>query len=207
MEKIKIIYPSELTEKYLEERRRSGFLQMARVKLPDGSQYPVHFYEPISLVQDLKISGNFVAEPGLIVIPEITLKYMEDAVEQLYNQGYFDYLRPLTGKLFVDELDLEPRAKARYAFNTIVNRYLESKGVVCTGSKFEGVNWLVNLVSGTNIVASANVYYTESIEGNKFNFETKYKPERGGVIAEILPYGEKFDILIPKSQIAHVEKE
>ena len=56
------------------------------------------FYDPIRLAQDLESemqSGDaFIAEPGLIVIPRVTLAYMEAAVKKLFEKGYFNNLLP-----------------------------------------------------------------------------------------------------------------
>jgi hypothetical protein len=55
----------------------------------------VFFYSPERLAQDLEMDTKaghpYIAEPGLIVIPEVTLAYMQVAVEQLYEQGYFEH--------------------------------------------------------------------------------------------------------------------
>ena len=66
---------------------------------PDGKTYSVYFIDPIRLQQDLEAEveygSPFLAPPGLIVIPELTRSAMENAVEQLWKQGYFDALKPL----------------------------------------------------------------------------------------------------------------
>jgi hypothetical protein len=74
---------------------QKGWCGIVAVELPDGGRVDVFFYDSIRLAQDLESdtkSGHpYVAEPGLIVVPEITLPYMEMAVEQLYRQGYFEH--------------------------------------------------------------------------------------------------------------------
>lgn len=40
---------------------------------------------------DAKGGHPYIAELGLIVVPEVTLAYMRAAVEQLYQQGYFEH--------------------------------------------------------------------------------------------------------------------
>jgi hypothetical protein len=68
-------------------------------ELPGGDRYPLAFYDPGRLSQDLEVeaqSGHpFIGEPGLIVIPEVTRELMECAVARLYDEGYFETLRPV----------------------------------------------------------------------------------------------------------------
>jgi hypothetical protein len=65
----------------------------------EGRLYPLFFYDAIRLQQDLEESSKhgrpFVAEPGMIVLREITLDAMKRAVEQLGREGFFDHLTPL----------------------------------------------------------------------------------------------------------------
>jgi len=79
------------------ESEQRGYFGPAIVELPNNGRVRVCFYDPIRLSQDLKTvqeSGEVcIAEPGLIVIPSVTLEYMQRAVQQLYRQGYFEALR------------------------------------------------------------------------------------------------------------------
>ena len=73
------------------------------VELADGETFPVYFYEPDAIREELdgRIKsgfGQFVAEPGLVVIPEITLAGMKSSVLELVEIGYFDHLRPVCMK-------------------------------------------------------------------------------------------------------------
>jgi hypothetical protein len=43
----------------------------------------------------MKSGEAFIAEPGLIVIPKVTLEYMEAAVRKLFDKGYFESLTPI----------------------------------------------------------------------------------------------------------------
>jgi hypothetical protein len=59
----------------------------------------VYFYEPDAIREELdgRIRsgfGQFVAEPGLVVIPEITLS----SVLELIEVGYFTHLRSVCAK-------------------------------------------------------------------------------------------------------------
>lgn len=70
------------------------------VSLSDGKSYSVYFIDPIRLQQDIEaeveIGSPFLASPGLIVLPELTRNAMENAIVQLWKQGYFDALKPIT---------------------------------------------------------------------------------------------------------------
>ena len=74
------------------------------VELADGEAFPVYFYEPDAVREELdgRIRsgfGRFVAEPGLVVIPEITLPIMKAAVLELIEVGYFTHLKPVCVKV------------------------------------------------------------------------------------------------------------
>src|SRR5215813_7489981 len=84
----------DFDERTAVEVENKGWCGIAFVELPGGEQVDVFFYDPIRLAQDLQSetkSGHaFIAEPGLIVIPRVTLAFMEAAVKTLFEQGYFD---------------------------------------------------------------------------------------------------------------------
>jgi len=81
------------------EIQQKGWFEQVVVRLPDGSTVPICFWDPIRLKQDLeadlKSGRSCIAEPGMIVIPQVTVKNMQAAVEELYNRGYFDRLKSL----------------------------------------------------------------------------------------------------------------
>jgi hypothetical protein len=74
-----------------------GYLSYAFVESSNGTRYPVVFYDPVRLQQDLEVEASdgrpFIAEPGMIVVPEVTLARMQEAVERLFQAGFFDALR------------------------------------------------------------------------------------------------------------------
>ena len=88
-------YPFDEAAAYDAEAR--GYLAYAAVELDNGTRYPVVFYDPVRLQQDLEVETGegraFIAEPGMIVVPEVTLARMQDAIERLFQSGYFDSLR------------------------------------------------------------------------------------------------------------------
>lgn len=80
-----------------------GYRGDVLVEFSDGEAFPIYFYEPNAIREELdsRISsgfGQFVAEPGLVVIPEITLAGMKSSVLELIEVGYFDHLKPVCAK-------------------------------------------------------------------------------------------------------------
>jgi hypothetical protein len=55
-------------------------------------RYPVDFIDPVRLAQDLadyiRSEIPCYAEPGLIVIPEVTLRRIQEAVNYLHERGF-----------------------------------------------------------------------------------------------------------------------
>ena len=88
-------YPFDEAAAYDAEAR--GYLAYASVELSDGNRYPVVFYDPVRLQQDLEVEMSqgraFIADPGMIVVPEVTMARMQDAVERLFQMGFFDSLK------------------------------------------------------------------------------------------------------------------
>jgi hypothetical protein len=93
----KLVFQHPFDEAAAYEAEVRGYLGYAAVELSDGTRYPVVFYDPVRLQQDLEVEAGegraFIAEPGMIVIPEVTLGRMQDAIERLFQNGFFDSLR------------------------------------------------------------------------------------------------------------------
>lgn len=81
------------------EARDRGYLSHVLVDINDQF-YPVVFYDPIRLKQDLEMSQThgraFVADPAMIVLPDITIDAMQDAVQRLCDEGFFRRFVPVT---------------------------------------------------------------------------------------------------------------
>jgi hypothetical protein len=90
-----LYFPNGFDDYIAENAKDRGVLYRAVVRLPGGSRVQVGFYDAIRLAQDLRIDHRYVALPGMIVIPSVTLEYMEKAVKELFLRGYFDSLAPL----------------------------------------------------------------------------------------------------------------
>ena len=80
------------------ESRDRGYRGHVWVEFANGERYSVVFYDPVRLQQDLddevKEGNPYVAEAGLIVVPEVTKENMEKAVCLLAEEGFFESLRP-----------------------------------------------------------------------------------------------------------------
>src|SRR5690242_998434 len=92
----RVIFPEGFDERAAFEAPLKGWLS-AHVELEDGRLYPVYFSDPDRLQQDLAdaVSGGtpFFAQPGLVVLPEVTVEAIEDAVPLLWEQGFFASLK------------------------------------------------------------------------------------------------------------------
>ena len=80
-----------------------GYRGDVAVELADGEAFPLYFYVPDAVREELEGRmrsgfGQFVAEPGLVIIPEITLEGMKSSVRELIEVGYFAHLRPICAK-------------------------------------------------------------------------------------------------------------
>lgn len=97
---VKLVFAMDSPERAIDEAADRGYLSHVMVELNGGRLYPVYFYDPTRLAQDLEESvesdQRYIAQPGMIVVPHITRKAMEEAVERLHNEGFFQYLLPLS---------------------------------------------------------------------------------------------------------------
>jgi hypothetical protein len=95
----RVHFPTDYDDRGEWEVERKGWLQGVQVELPNGSTYPLFFYDPVRLAQDFEAESTegrcVLAEPGLVVISEVTRPNIVRAVEELCQRGYFNHLRPL----------------------------------------------------------------------------------------------------------------
>lgn len=94
----RLVFQHELDDGYGIAPR--GFRTDVTVEISHEVAFPVAFYEAISLCEELQARtkwgfGCFVAEPGLVVIPEISVASMKATVLELISIGYFQHLRPV----------------------------------------------------------------------------------------------------------------
>lgn len=92
----KLVFVRDFSEREAAEARDRGYLSHVLVEIDGSRLYPVVFYDPVRLQQDVDESARhgrpFVADPGMIVLPDVTIEAMQQAVQQLCQEGYFDYL-------------------------------------------------------------------------------------------------------------------
>jgi hypothetical protein len=97
-----IHFPDWFDERVEWEAESKGSLQGVTVELADGARYPVFFYDPVRLQQDLEADTSqgrpYAAEPGMIVVPQVTRAAIAEAVGQLVRGGFFNHLRPLAAE-------------------------------------------------------------------------------------------------------------
>jgi len=96
---VHIEFPNGWDEVIEFDAESRGFYGDVIVKLDNGKNYRLLFYDPVRLAQDLEFwqeRGEVcIAEPGLVVVPTVNLQSIKKAVSRLYEQGYFDSIMPL----------------------------------------------------------------------------------------------------------------
>jgi hypothetical protein len=101
-------FPPDFDDRAEFEMPSKGYLTGGEVEVA-GERYPVTFFDPVRLAQDLELSAGHgaavVAEPGLVVIPEVTPEAIQSAVEELIRQGFFRHLQPVTSPVNLDTND------------------------------------------------------------------------------------------------------
>jgi hypothetical protein len=92
----RILVLEECDERAVFEMPLKGWLS-TQVEFEDGRRYRVYFSDPIRLQQDLheqvENGSPCFAEPGLIVVREVTVEAIQDAVHFLWKRGFFDDLK------------------------------------------------------------------------------------------------------------------
>ena len=95
---VKLIFEYPFDDHQAFEAESRGCLDHVCVEIR-GARYPVSFYDPGRLRQDLeemtKHGQPFIAELGMIVVPAVTLENMYNAVRMLNKVGFFAGLVPL----------------------------------------------------------------------------------------------------------------
>jgi hypothetical protein len=95
----KLIFLFPFDERDQSESHDRGYLSHVLVELRDGKRYPVIFYDPVRLSQDIdeyfRLGWRCVAAPGVIVVPEVTLPHMEVAAQQAAREGLFTHLKEI----------------------------------------------------------------------------------------------------------------
>ena len=77
-----------------EDDRARGYRTRVWAEMDDGAQYGLSFFDPVRLSQELQCAQQsgmrYFTEPGLIIVPEVTLANMEAAAKALAEEGFFE---------------------------------------------------------------------------------------------------------------------
>jgi hypothetical protein len=93
-----VVFPDWYDQRAEWEVPAKGWLGGVEVHL-DGGRYALTFYDPVRLAQTLEEDARhgrpFFAEPGLVVLPEVSTAAVQAAIPGLVREGYFTHLKPL----------------------------------------------------------------------------------------------------------------
>ena len=96
LDRPQIIWPRDFDERAEFEIPLKGWLSV-QVQVEDGRCYSIYFSDPFRLQQDLdenvKLGRLYFTEPGLIILPEVTVAATQNAVQSLWEQGFFAHLK------------------------------------------------------------------------------------------------------------------
>ena len=99
LDSCRVFFPDWFDERAEWEAERKGWLPGVEIETGDGSRYPVTFFDPVRLAQDLEEMTRHgtpvFIEIGLVVIPTITRVAILQAVPELVRQRFFDHLKPI----------------------------------------------------------------------------------------------------------------
>ena len=99
LENVEIQFPEGYDDRLEFETPSKGYLRGVVVRLPDGSEYRLFFIDPTRLQQDLEAdveSGrSYYAEPGMVLLPQVTTEAIRQAVRDLWRDGFFKSQKPL----------------------------------------------------------------------------------------------------------------
>src|SRR5438128_6071291 len=99
IEGLTISFPDGYDARREYETPSRGYLSDIIVQLEDGSRYKLYFIDPTRLSQtledDVRAGREYLGEPNLVVLPEVTTASIKKAVHGLWLDGYFQHLKPL----------------------------------------------------------------------------------------------------------------
>jgi hypothetical protein len=92
----RLVFVGEFSEREASEALDRGYLSHVLVEVDGDLLYPVVFYDCTRLQQDLEMSTKhgraFVADPGMIVLTDITLDAMRKATQSMCEEGFFEHM-------------------------------------------------------------------------------------------------------------------
>src|SRR5689334_131412 len=96
---VTVSFPEDFDARDQLEMTARGYLSDVTVRLGGGRTYSLVFLDVVRLRQTLEddtaLGRPYFAEPGLVVLPEVTRDAVLRAVEGLRRDGYFKHLKPL----------------------------------------------------------------------------------------------------------------
>jgi hypothetical protein len=97
----RIFLPTGFDERAAAEVALKGWLSV-QVELARGERYVLYFCDLTRLQQDMDEAIQqrkpCFTEPGLIIVPEVTMRAIQEAVQFLWEQGFFTSLKPDQGE-------------------------------------------------------------------------------------------------------------
>lgn len=97
--KPRLIFEGGFDDREALESKDRGYRSHVWAEFADGERFRLVFYDATRLRQDLddesKEGNPYIAEAGLIVLQEVTKENMELAVARLFDEGFFESLKPI----------------------------------------------------------------------------------------------------------------
>src|SRR4051812_30351495 len=86
-------FPDGFDEQAEFELPYRGYLPDVILEIEDGARYRLSFIDTVRLEQaltdNIRIGRHYFAEPGLIILPEVTTEAIQRAVQSLWVEGVF----------------------------------------------------------------------------------------------------------------------
>lgn len=93
----RLLFASDFNDQAAFEMPLKGWASL-HVETEPGVRYSVYVIDPVRLQQDLaeivKWNTPCFAKPGLVVVPEVTVAAIEQAIRFLHKTGFFSSLKP-----------------------------------------------------------------------------------------------------------------
>lgn len=91
--------PGDFDQRDEYEMPLRGYCSDVVVQLANGNRYPLYFYDPVRLRQTVESDASagrpYYTERGLVIVPEVTMDMIRQAVAGLFQSGYFATQLPL----------------------------------------------------------------------------------------------------------------
>jgi hypothetical protein len=104
---LRVVWPKGFDERAAFELPYKGWLRV-NVESENGCRFSLYFTDPVRLQQELdeavSIGRPYFAEPGLIILPEVTVEAITDAVQFLWDQDYFETQHAVQGDASMVEM-------------------------------------------------------------------------------------------------------